>query len=106
MLCERIQRMVYWNLLSAMPHQLCNAWMPYSMTASMFLPRNRREGIFLVLILMLAGFFLYRIAQFKSFGPASNHITAVLSTTRGEHDSVVTEVFIDSSEDRFQRSRR
>lgn len=72
----------------------------------MFLPRNRREGIFLVLILMLAGFFLYRIAQFKSFGPASNHITAVLSTTRGEHDSVVTEVFIDSSEDRFQRSRR
>ncbi|KAL3132707.1 hypothetical protein ABBQ32_009214 [Trebouxia sp. C0010 RCD-2024] len=81
-------------------------------------PRNRREVLFLVGVLLIATFFVVRVSQFRSLTPRANTITAVLSTTQVVHrnhgtdgddepTAVFTEVFIDSgSGEGFRRPRK
>lgn len=81
-------------------------------------PRSRREVLFLIIVLLIATFFIVRVSQFRSLTPRANTITAVLSTTQVVHrnhgtdgddepTAVFTEVFIDSgSGEGYRRPRK
>ncbi|KAK9810163.1 hypothetical protein WJX72_005905 [[Myrmecia] bisecta] len=78
-------------------------------SGSALVPRGRVESVFLIGVLLIAGFFIFRICQFRTL-PRGNTITASLITQvqrSGRRDDeptkVVTELVISGNDDRFRQ---